>query len=125
MPVPGYTASQGASESRGYMTPHLLDQAGSHSRGMIDTCGQQFSVTGLPCLLEDLQPHPWSPYVCAVLSRSVVSDSATPWTVACQALLSMEFSRQEHWSGLSFPPAGDLPKPGTETLKLQSKDNKD
>ena len=109
VPVPGYTASQGASESRGYMTPHLLDQAGSHCRGMIDTCGQQFSVTGLPCLLEDLQPHPWSPYVCAVLSRSVVSDSATPWTVSCQAPLSMEFSRQEYWSGLPLPTPGDLP----------------
>ena len=33
------------------------------------------------------------------VSRSVVSDSATPWTAACQAPLSMEFSRQEHWSG--------------------------
>ena len=39
---------------------------------------------------------------------------ATPWTVACQAPLSMEFSRQEHWSGLPFPPPGDLPNPGIE-----------
>ena len=31
---------------------------------------------------------------------SVLSDSANPWTVACQAPLSMEFSRQEYWSGL-------------------------
>ena len=38
----------------------------------------------------------------------------TPWTVACQALLSMEFSRQEYWSGLLFPSPGDLPDPGTE-----------
>ena len=38
------------------------------------------------------------PRSCAVLSRSVVSDSATPWTVAHQAPLSMEFSRQEYWS---------------------------
>ena len=36
----------------------------------------------------------------------------TPWTVACQALLSMEFSRQEHWSGLPFPSPGDLLNPG-------------
>ena len=36
----------------------------------------------------------------------------TPWTVACQALLSMEFSRQEYWSGLPFPFPGDLPNPG-------------
>ena len=37
-------------------------------------------------------------------SRSVVSDSfATPWTITCQAPLSMGFSWQEHWSGLPFP----------------------
>ena len=34
---------------------------------------------------------------------SVVSDSATAWTVAHQAPLSMEISRQEYWSGLPFP----------------------
>ena len=39
---------------------------------------------------------------------------ATPWIVACQALLSMEFSRQEHWSGLPFPSPGDLLNPGIE-----------
>ena len=38
----------------------------------------------------------------------------TPWTVACQAPLSMEFSRQEYWSGLPFPSPGDLPDPGIE-----------
>ena len=38
----------------------------------------------------------------------------TPRTVACQALLSMEFSRQEYRSGLSFPSPGDLPKSGIE-----------
>ena len=37
---------------------------------------------------------------------------ATPWTVACQAPLSMGFSRQEYWSGLPFSPPGDLPNPG-------------
>ena len=39
---------------------------------------------------------------------------AASWTVAHQAPLSMEFPRQEYWSGLSFPPPGDLPDPGTE-----------
>ena len=39
---------------------------------------------------------------------------AIPWTVACQAPLSMEFPRQEYWSGLPFPSPGDLPRPGTE-----------
>ena len=38
----------------------------------------------------------------------------TPWTVACQAPLSMGFPRQEYWSGLPFPSPGDLPDPGIE-----------
>ena len=38
----------------------------------------------------------------------------TPWTIAHQAPLSMEFPREEDWSGLSFPPPGDLPNPGIE-----------
>ena len=38
-----------------------------------------------------------------------MSDSfTTPWTVACQAPLSMGFPRQEYWSGLPFPPPGNL-----------------
>ena len=48
-----------------------------------------------------------------VLTHSVVSDSVwPPWTVPCQAPLSMEFSRQEYWSGLLCPPLGDLTNPG-------------
>ena len=45
---------------------------------------------------------------------SVLSDSATPWTVAHQTPLSMGFSRQESWGGLRCPPQGDLPDPGTK-----------
>ena len=37
-----------------------------------------------------------------------------PWTVALQAPLSMEFSRQEYWSGLPCPSPGDLPDPGMD-----------
>ena len=37
---------------------------------------------------------------------------ATPWTVACQAPLSMGFSRLEYWSGLPFPSSGNPPDPG-------------
>ena len=47
-------------------------------------------------------------------SLSHVQLFATPWTVAHQAPLSMGFSRQEYWSGLPFPPPGDLPDPGIE-----------
>ena len=43
-----------------------------------------------------------------------MSNSATAWTVAYQAPLSMGFSRQEYWSGLPFPSPGDLPDPGIE-----------
>ena len=49
-----------------------------------------------------------------MLNCSVMSDSTTPWTVACQAPLSMGFSRQEYWSRLPFLPPGDLPNPGME-----------
>ena len=45
---------------------------------------------------------------------------ATPWTVACQAPLSMRLSRQEYWSGLPFPSPGDLPDPGIEPESLES-----
>ena len=50
----------------------------------------------------------------------VMSNSATPWTVACQAPLSMEFSRQEYWSSLPYPPPGDLPDPGIEPRSPES-----
>ena len=47
-------------------------------------------------------------------SLSCVWLFATPWTVVCQAPLSMEFSKQKYWSGLLCPSPGDLPKPGIE-----------
>ena len=47
---------------------------------------------------------------------SRVQLSATPWTVACQAPLSMGFSKQEYWSGLPCPPPGGLPNPGMEPV---------
>ena len=43
---------------------------------------------------------------------------ATVWTIARQALLSTGFSRQEYWSGLPFPPPGDLPNPGIQHVSL-------
>ena len=44
----------------------------------------------------------------------------TPGPVACQAPLSREFSRQEDWSGLPFPPPGDLSNPGIKPVSLTS-----
>ena len=39
----------------------------------------------------------------------------TPWTVACQAPLSMGFPTQEYWNGLPFPSRGDHPDPGIQS----------
>ena len=51
-----------------------------------------------------------------VQSLSRVRIFATLWMVARQAPLSVGFSRQEHWSGLPFPPPEDLPHPGMEPM---------
>ena len=60
-------------------------------------------------------------FVCYILSHfSCVWLFATPWTSACQAPLSMGFSRQEYWSELSFPSTGDLPNPGIKPMSLMS-----
>ena len=53
-----------------------------------------------------------------MLSFSRVQPFATLWTEALQALLSVGFSGQEDWSGLPFPPSGDLPHPVTEPASL-------
>ena len=70
-------------------------------------------------------------YVCVcvcvcvcVLVASHIQLFATPWTVACQAPLSMEFTRQEYWCGLPFPSPGDLLhrgiEPGSPALQAYS-----
>ena len=59
-----------------------------------------------------------------VLSQPVMSDSfETPWTAAPQAPLSIEFSRQKYWSGLSFTSPGDIPDPGIEPVSPVSQAN--
>ena len=55
-----------------------------------------------------------------VFSRSVVSDSVTPRTIAQQAPLSMGFTRQEYWSGLPLLSPGDLLDPQIEPKSLMS-----
>ena len=53
-------------------------------------------------------------------SFSCVQLCVTLWTVACQAPLSMDFFRQEYWSGLPCPPPGDLPNTGIKPTSLKS-----
>ena len=55
-----------------------------------------------------------------VKSLSRVRLFATQWTVAHQAPLSMGLSRQEYWSGLPYPPPGDLPDPGINPTSPES-----
>ena len=58
--------------------------------------------------------------VCVLSRFSHIWLFVIPWTVAHQAPLSMGFSRQEYWSGLPYPPPGDLPNPGIEPASLMS-----
>ena len=69
------------------------------------------------------------PYVCiykytciifSVLPCVSAQCSQTPWTLARWAPLSMGFLREKYWSGLLFPPPGDLPDPGTEPVSPAS-----
>ena len=53
-------------------------------------------------------------------THSCPTHLVTPWTVACHVSLSMEFSRQEYWTGLPFPTPGDLPDPGIKPVSLAS-----
>ena len=57
-------------------------------------------------------------HTCMLSCYSHVRLCVTLWTVACQIPLSMGFSRQEYWSGLTCPPPRDLPEPGIELCLL-------
>ena len=54
--------------------------------------------------------------MCVCSAAQLCPTHGTPWTVARQAPLSMGFPRQEYWSGLPFPPPGDLPEAGREPM---------
>ena len=80
-------------------------------------CGLKFSQVTLCDII-------WLVFLCLYRQccdvLSYVRLSVTPWTVARQAPLSTGFSRQEYWSGLPFPPPGDLPHPGIEAASPAS-----
>ena len=62
-------------------------------------------------------------YISSVQSLSHVQLFATPWTITCQALLFMKFSRQEYWSGLPFPTLGNLLDPEIELMYMSTSHN--
>ena len=68
-----------------------------------------------PCLPSILHPHLYP-----LLSSSVMPNSTTLWTITHQVPLSKGFFRQEYWSGLPFPPPGDLSDPGIEPISSVS-----
>ena len=86
----------------GYLVKPYLTLQWSGFSLSINFLGKQYSALGSQC---NLFMHVWSVI-------QLCADSVTPWAVACQAPLSMEFSKQEYWIGLSFPTLGDLPDPG-------------
>ena len=101
----------------------LLMHSFIHTKGMQKTTPtwiQPVECTKQACVPPRHRPaasvHLELEAVRACLVALVVSDFATLWTVACQASLSMGFSRQEYWSGLPFPPPGDLPDPGIKPI---------
>ena len=74
-------------------------------------------------LLNVTAPSSYTPNVTSCMhaqSLSGVQLFETPWTVACQVPLPMGFFRQEYWSGLQFPPPGDLPDPGIKPASPES-----
>ena len=63
---------------------------------------------------KDIQYSTWNSvqgYMAAWIGGYLRGDFATLWAVACEAPVSMGFSRQEYWNGLPLPPPGDLPDP--------------
>ena len=87
--------------------PPILDLAFHSLNGVFDE--QQF------CIQMKSNYFLIHPCVCTcVLSR--VWLFATPWTIACQVPLFMEFSRQAYWSGLPLPSPGNVPDPGIKPV---------
>ena len=98
------------------------------SFSLIDYPMAKFIHTAFLCItyhfscLASLFSHFHCPGFVCVCAQSLgrVQHFVTPWTVAHQVPLFMEFSRQECWNGLPFPPPGDLPDPGIKPASLES-----
>ena len=83
-------------------------------RKTFNLCDQRFPIGEMEnCLLLIKLSLSYKIVVIVVQSLSCVS-FVMPWTLAYQASLSMEFPKQEYWSGLSFPSPEDHPDPGIE-----------
>ena len=94
-----------------WSVPWVLPIFSSRRTVFLHLCGISFCGD-----MEELTQSSVCVCVCVCVSLSCVQLFATSYTVAHQAPLSMEFPRQEYWSGLPFPSPGDLPDPRIEPM---------
>ena len=97
-----------------------MNSAVHHILNLLPSVGSQFCRRSWPPGFIPFTPASLNHEVHVLCHFSHVRLFANPWTVACQAPLSMEFSRQEYWSGLPFPLPEDLSDPGIEPASLTS-----
>ena len=100
------------------LVPRVWSQTTSSSSSITWECIGKCRIPGptLDLLNPKLGVGPHSLFHTHMLSHWVVSNSATPWTVARKATLSMGSSRQEYWIQLPFPPLRGSSQPGNWTL---------
>ena len=106
---------------RGPPSPSVMTVLWMEAPSSSQLCGRVSIQEAVRCTPAHSNPAHSNPvrglvFFVVVCSLSHIWLFATPWTVACQARLSMGFSRQEHWSGLPFPSPGTLPNPGIEPV---------
>ena len=86
------------------------------------TLGNHWHVCFIYCSLKSFYVIPKG--ICSFVKVTQSCLTVTPWTLTCQASLSIEFSWSEYWNGLPFLPPGDLPDPeiehGSPTLQVDS-----
>ena len=132
---PAFNPSQHWGPFRGVSSSHQLPDRRLNVGALLCKCGlftigsPWLSLRGAECWLWCISDHLISCYLSffpckmaviilyptptGILQRLCLT-LVSPWTVACQVPLSMEFFMQENWSGLPFPPPGNLPDPGAE-----------
>ena len=95
-----------------WVSESLLHSTGNYiQRPGINYSGKEYEKECTTCTTESLRCTVETAYMCLLSNVRLFS---TPWTVPSEAPLSMEFFRQEYWSGLPFTPPENLPHPGIE-----------
>ena len=103
--LPNYAVARRSKWARVSLALKLLPCCGRQNNSLLPRTPTSLSHGNHECMMS-----------CVCVQLLLCQTLVTPWTVARQAPLSMGFSRQENWSGLPFPPPGDLPDPRTEPV---------